>query len=494
MATSRGDLIRRCALLILLIAASLSTGCGSSAPAASTAGDYTSGGIGGGLAHGGPRAFTVGGAIIGVETSGLVLANGSDTLFVRAGATTFSMSVTLSSGSAYAVAIQYHPLTQHCSITNGIGVVANANVTDIGVVCLPGDEAVVHAFSQTGADGSGPLGTLTQGRDGNLYGTTYSGGDNGAGALFLISPTGTETVLHSFGGEGDGANPHGSLVEGIDGNFYGMTVYGGLFGQGVVFMLTPSGVESVLHSFGSAAGAQNPYGTLIQASDGLLYGMSTHGGAYGLGAVFTISTPDGGEFVIHSFDSGPGGQAPLGTLIQGTDGNLYGMAASARGSGYGVIFRMSLQGAEVVLHEFSGGTDGANPGDSLIESSDGNFYGLTSGGGLYGLGTAFTLYPDGTESVLVSFGAGMDGTSPFGALLKGSDGCFYVLTRGGGANGSGAVLRISSGGAESVVYSFGGEGDGAAPYGSLIESADGILYGVTSSGGIDDGGTVFQLD
>ena len=268
---------------------------------------------------------------------------------------------------------------------------------------------------------------------------------------------------------------------------------GGDFGHGVIFMLTPAGVVTVLHAFGSGAGAQDPYGSLVQASDGNFYGLSVHGGAYGLGAVYMIR-PDGSELVIHSFGNGADGQGPFGSLMQASDGKLYGMTAGGGAYGGGIAFSVTLQGTETVLHSFGSGTDGAVPNGSLIQASDGNFYGLTSAGGANGMGAAIKLSPAGAESVLVSFGAGTDGAAPGGDLLQGSDGNLYALTSGGGANGAGAVLELSLGGVESVLYSFAGGGDGQQPSGSLIEGPDATLYGTTSGGRAGGGGTVFRID
>jgi uncharacterized repeat protein (TIGR03803 family) len=249
----------------------------------------------------------------------------------------------------------------------------------------------------------------------------------------------------------------------------------------------------VLYSFGAGADAQDPYGSLLQASDGNFYGMSVHGGTYGAGTVFVIR-PQGSEVVLHSFGAAGDGQAPFGSLIQAADGNLYGMTGAGGLNSSGSAFRMTLEGAETLLHSFGSGSDGANPAGSLVQGSDGNFYGLTRDGGAYGTGAVIELSSAGTESVLVSLGAGTDGANPFGDVLLGSDGSFYALARNGGANGAGAVLQITSGGSESVVYSFAAAPDGAAPYGSLIETPDGSLYGMTSEGGSGGTGTVFRVD
>ncbi len=439
-----------------------------------------------------PGAFTIGGSISGLSSAGLVLADGTDRLAVFANAQTFTMPTGLPSGASYDVTVAAHPPAVACTASNASGMVAGADVTGIAIACAPGAESTVYAFSGL-TDGSTPYGSLLLGSDGNLYGLTYVGGAYGGGEAFSIAPDGSETVLHSFGAGTDGANPHGSLIQGSDGNFYGVTAYGGSNGHGVVFALSASGIESVLYAFGTGSDAEDPYGSLLQASDGNFYGTSVHGGAYGAGTVFMV-TAQGSELVLHSFGGAGDGQTPFGSLIQASDGNLYGMTGAGGTYGSGTAFRMTLQGAESLLHSFGSASDGANPAGSLVQGGDGNFYGLTRDGGAYGMGAVIELAGDGTESVLASLGAGADGANPFGDLLAGSDGNFYALTRGGGASGAGAVLLIAPGGAESVLYSFAATQDGAAPYGSLTQAADGTLYGMTSAGGSGGTGAVFRID
>jgi len=435
--------------------------------------------------------FTVGGAVSGVSGPGLVLSNGTTAVSVSANAGSFSLPGSFASGARYDVIVKAHPPGRSCSVTHGSGVVGTANVSNIVVACVPGAQAVLHAFPDASADGATPYGSLLRGSDGALYGLTFSGGANGLGTAFRLDPDGSETVLHAFGAGGDGANPHGSLLQASDGNFYGVTAFGGDYGHGVVFVLTPAGDESVLHSFGSGAGAQDPYGTLLRASDGNFYGTSLHGGANGLGAVFMIR-PDGSELVLHSFGAGNDGQMPAGSLVAGSDGNLYGMTAAGGAFGGGVIFVMTLQGSETVLHAFGSGGDGAEPTGTPILAGDGSFYALTRAGGSHGKGTAIRFDSDGSETVLVSLGAGSDGAGPGGDLLQASDGNFYALTSAGGTNGAGAVLQITPAGAEAVLYSFGGGAQGEAPFGSLIEGPDATLYGMTS--GARAGGTAFRID
>ena len=152
---------------------------------------------------------------------------------------------------------------------------------------------VVAVASNTfagGNDGAHPYGNVTQGADGSLYTTTYQGGASGYGTVIKIASDNTETVLYSFqGSSSDGAYPEAGLTLGSNGNLYGATYQGGVSGLGTVFQITPSGVETTLHSFagGSADGA-NDWANLVLGIDGNLYGSSYAGGTSGLGTFFQL--------------------------------------------------------------------------------------------------------------------------------------------------------------------------------------------------------------
>ena len=443
--------------------------------------------------------YTIGGTIQGLSGSGLVVANGSDTLNVAAGATSFTMPTAVADGGAYSVTVQVHPTAVSCIVNGGAGTVTGADITSISISCGPGTESVLYSFDGP-TDGAGPNGDLIQASDGNLYGTTWGGGAYDFGTVFRITPAGTETVLYSFAGPtADGAHPNGDLIQASDGNFYGMTLQGGASTYfGTIFKFTPAGTESVLHSFNNGptdGGRAN--GNLIQASDGNFYGMTQVGGANGYGTVFKV-TPAGTETVLCSFKGGPSdGAAALGSLIQASDGNFYGMTAEGGANNFGTVFKITPAGSEVVLYSFKGGvSDGADPANSLIQASDGNFYGMTAEGGANNFGTVFKITPAGSEVVLYSFKGGpSDGAGPNGDLIQASDDNFYGMTYGGGANGFGTIFKITPAGTETVLYSFkGGPSDGASPIDSLIQTSDGNLYGMTQGGGVIGAGIVFEFN
>ena len=227
------------------------------------------------------------------------------------------------------------------------------------------------------------------------------------------------TVLHSFAGGADGAVPDVSLIEGSDGNFYGTTMVGGSSNAGTVFRMTPAGVVTVLHSFGGIPG-DGPFTALVEGSDGHFYGTTKGGGDFNAGTIFRM-TPGGAVAILHSFARGAmDGGSPMGTLVQATDGNFYGTTFNGGTAEFGTVYRMTPAGAVTVLHSFTGGAgDGKFPWAGVVEGTDGNFYGTTEQGGPFGSGgTVFRMTPGGIVTVLHAFAYGtMDGSSPITALV-----------------------------------------------------------------------------
>jgi uncharacterized repeat protein (TIGR03803 family) len=321
-----------------------------------------------------------------------------------------------------------------------------------------GGYTTLYSFVQYTTDGESPEAGLVQGSDDNFYGTTYSGGTVGAGTVFRISPSGSYTSLYSFVGlPVDGQNPQAGLVQGSDGNFYGTTEAGGSASVGTVFRISPSGSETLLYSFGSSPNdGYYPKDGLVQGSDGNFYGTTYEGGTNGYGTVFRIS-PSGNETTLHSFGSSPtDGHLPEAGLVQGSDGNFYGTTDYGGSASVGTVFRINPSGSyEEILHSFTGSPyDGSNPQSGLVQGSDGNFYGTTYYGGVYDAGTVFRISPSGSYTNLYSFagspwgplgGSSTDGAYPQSGLVQGSDGNFYGTTYGGATNGEGTVFKLDVG-------------------------------------------------
>jgi uncharacterized repeat protein (TIGR03803 family) len=369
------------------------------------------------------------------------------------------------------------------------------------------------------ADGDYPNDGPIMDAAGNLYGTSIYGGAYSDGAVYKLAPDGTETVLYSFGArKNDGKEPFAGLVMDSKGNLYGTTSDGGENGGGVVFRVTSAGVEKVLYNFcavASCADGTNSYGRVILDKLGNIYGTTSAGGAHNLGVVFKL-TPSGTETVLHSFSGGKtDGFYPYAGLVLDAAGNLYGTTTQGgysefcEGGGCGTVFRVTATGTETILYSFcahqtSTCTDGTFPRSTLLRDSAGDFYGTTNNGGTStlcggGCGTAFKLSGK-TETILHSFGTGStDAQYPMGALVMDSAGNLYGATNQGGSSGQyGAVFEISSAGTETVLHSFTNNGvDGLYPQGSLWIDSSGNLYGVTSTGGTGatngGGGALYEI-
>jgi uncharacterized repeat protein (TIGR03803 family) len=272
---------------------------------------------------------------------------------------------------------------------------------------------LLHVFGSVARDGGYPEAGLIEGSDGALYGTTFFGGSNDFGTVFRLSKDGNiYGVLHHFGGTAtDGTNPDTALVQGAGGALYGTTFFGGTNDAGTVFKVnTNGGGYGLSRVFAKSGGdGQNPDAALMQASSGALYGTTYSGGASNAGTIFTLSTSGGGYRILHSFRSFAGdAQSPLGALLEGKDGVLYGTTYSGGSNGVGAIFKLAQAGANYsVWRGFrSSGGDGQNPRGGLVLGNDGAFYGTTWNGGQAGAGTVLHLYPPETPEMLGAVVAG----------------------------------------------------------------------------------------
>ncbi|WP_164931824.1 choice-of-anchor tandem repeat GloVer-containing protein [Dyella sp. M7H15-1] len=405
--------------------------------------------------------------------------------------------------------------------------VSNASVTTNAVTytyVMPTPlEQVLYAFKGAPNDGVAPYGGLIQDASGNLYGTTYDGGDKNDGTVFELTPNGsggyTETLLYQFQGGNDGANPAAGVIQDASGNLYGTTYRGGAGNNsGTVFKLAPnlSGgyTESVIYTFSYVGNAGAfPYGGLIQdaSGNGNLYGTASVGGDSGDGAgtVFKLAPNGSGgytESTLYTFlilD----GSGPRGTLLQDTSGNLYGTTSLGGdlGTNSGTVFKLAPNGlggyTESVLYSFTGSSDGSSPAAGVIQDTSGNLYGTTLSGGASNNGTVFKLALNGsggyTESVLHAFTGGRDGNQPLAGLLQDESGNLYGTTYTGGASNVGTVFKLAPNGSggytENVLYAFMGGNDGALPYAGVIQDTSGNLYGTTINGGVEQQGTVFKI-
>ncbi len=322
---------------------------------------------------------------------------------------------------------------------------------------------------------------------GLLYGMSYNG------SLFNYDPlTNKYAVPVSFNGT-NGASPFGSLVQASNGRLYGMTSAGGTNGAGVLFYYDViSGKDSVIFSFIGPNGA-NPFGSLIQASNGLLYGMTQNGGIWNDGVLFCFNPVTEKDSVVFSFND-TNGMGPQGSLFQALDGKLYGMTQYGGSNNDGVIFSLDpITGKDSVLVNFNG-TNGANPVYvNLRQDTDGLLYGLTAGGGL-GVGVLFSFNPiTGKDTVLLQFNNN-PGFPPNGSLTNDTNGILYGMTYKGGGNGEGILFSYNpTAFKDSVLLNFNGT-DGGFSNGTPIIASNGLLYGMTTLGGADFKGVMYSFN
>jgi len=395
---------------------------------------------------------------------------------------------------------------------------------------------VLSTFAGTGANGEYPLGSVIRDRAGNLYGTTFNGGDlsgcggSGCGVVFKVDKRGKETVLYSFKGGADGAYPAMDLLRDEAGNLYSTThaggdvsgcSEGGTPGCGVVFKVDPTGKETVLYAFTGGGDGLGPSSGLVRDEAGNLYGTTIAGGdligncpgepVLGCGVIFKVDRT-GKETVLHTFTGLADGYGPYGDLLRDEAGDLYGGASNGGdisgfcsevvepATGYlgcGTVYKLDHTGRFTVLHTFNGADGGPFPDGWLVQDNAGNLYGITGNGGdlsgcsNLGCGVVFKVDKKGKETVLYSFTGGADGAETFAGVVRDPAGNLYGTTNYGGefsgslcaGTGCGVVFKVDPTGKETVLYAFTGGADGLNPQAGLLQDEEGNLYGTTVGGG-----------
>lgn len=359
-------------------------------------------------------------------------------------------------------------------------------------------QSLTTLYSFDSTDGRYVEAGLVQGIDGNLYGTVAKGGNYGWGTVYKLTPAGTLTTLYDFD-DTDGGYVTGTLIQANDGNLYGTTIEGGTNSSGTVYKITTGGTHTILYNFCSLSGCSDgkyPSAGLIQGRDGNFYGTTEEGGANGAGTVFKI-TAGGTLTTLYNFCSQTGctdGANPHGALIQATNGNLYG-TTSGEDNGYGTVFKITSGGTLTTLYHFcsqTGCTDGEHPFAGLIQATDGNLYSTTKEGGTSAGGTVFKITLGGALTTLYSFCSQTgcaDGEFPEGLLVQGTDGNLYGTTYQGGSTtnsncpvGCGVIFSVSTGGAFSTTIAF-DYTNGGFPISGLVQDTNGTFYGGTVGGG-----------
>jgi uncharacterized repeat protein (TIGR03803 family) len=349
-------------------------------------------------------------------------------------------------------------------------------------------------------DGSHPNGSLIQAGNGNLYGLTNQGGAFSYGVLFEFNPTiDTYTIKINFSGTSNGSNPRGSLMQTSNGKLYGMTSKGGANNLGVLFQYDPNTANYIKKlDFAGITNGSSPLGSLMQAPNGKLYGMTNTGGTSGLGVLFVYDTATNSCTKKIDFTGSKNGQNPYyGSLIQATNGKIYGMTFEGGTDNSGVLFEYEPTTDSFVkkLDFFKGSTNGYNPTGSLLKATNGKFYGMTPYGGSNN-GVIFEYDPaTSTYIKKLDHNQSINGSSPHGSLIQASNGKLYGMTTWGGTLSYGTLFEYDPAtNTYKKKQEFAGTTDGGLPYGSLIQATNGKLYGLTSMGGENNMGVLFEYD
>ncbi len=354
----------------------------------------------------------------------------------------------------------------------------------------------IYDFSNNG-DPQNPqvVGVIAQGRDGNMYSTAPLTVPNtppnaNTSVAFKITPSGKLTPIYEFP---TGVQTYSGLTLGTDGDFYGTTVNGGANEKGSIFKLTPEGGFTLLYSFTGMNDGANPIAPPIEIA-GNLYGTATVGGRANYGTVYKLS-PTGQLTPLVQFQ-GSDGSDPVAPLVQGGDERLYGITRTGTTSNYAcVVFSVNTSGTDFTYYIVPGAYNYSEAG--LVQGADGNFYG-TLYTNINGYGQVFkvTPSPNYVATFLYSFSGGADGAYPYASLLLATDGNFYGVAYEGGADKYGTLYEISQDQfVTPVPWTFTGGGDGANPLTPLIQNTNGFIYGTTEYGGLlYDYGVFFRFN
>jgi uncharacterized repeat protein (TIGR03803 family) len=348
-----------------------------------------------------------------------------------------------------------------------------------------GTFAVLHAFSGLGTEGQRPRCTLTETAPDVFYGTTYLGPGRGSNGTIFSVKAGILATLHAFNVATEGQAPEGSLQQFSDGYLYGANTFGGTGAQGTLFKSGLSGKITVIRSFYGSNGSQ-PF-SLARASDGNLYGVAE--GSVGQGVFLRISAT-GAVALLHNFSGTEG--TPTGPVVQSSDGNFYG--TTTQGTSGDNLFRITRTGTLTIIHTFP---MGSLPANGLLAATNGQLYGVTQiGSNPNGFGELFRATLAGAVTTIHIFTNGLDGGTPQTGLMQASDGNIYGTTSQGGAASGGTIFRVTPTDAFTTMHHF-ILSDGIDPETSspgLMQGSDGKLYGVTTSGGASNGGTLYSYD
>ncbi len=339
---------------------------------------------------------------------------------------------------------------------------------------------------------------LCEANNGKIYGLASGCGTHFTGVLFEYDPsTSIYTKKIDFKDTTMGSNPNGSLIKATNGKLYGMTLHGGSKNDGVLFEYDPSAnTYTKKFDFDAKSTGCNPYGSLVEATNGKLYGMTFSGGTEYYGVLFEYDLNTSIYTKKIDFDGTDKGRFPTGTLLQANNGKLYGVTASGGANGNGVLFEFDPNTNTYIKKlDFNGTNNGSYPNGNLIQVSNGKLYGLANSGGTKNYGVLFE-YDTNTDTYTkkMDFDDTNKGRNPIGSLIQATNGKLYGMANGG-KNNNGVIFEYNlSTNTYIKKLDFDGETKGRNPYGSFMQASNGKLYGMTNAGGINDYGVLFEYN
>jgi len=350
---------------------------------------------------------------------------------------------------------------------------------------------IIYNLNNTTADGRYPLGRLVESSPGTFLGLCSDGGNSGSGTVFKVTTEGEYTVLKGLQSSVDGGFPKAGMSKEINGKFYGVTEFGGANGFGTIFSVEESGNFNKLHDFNYSSDGANPQSSLT-INGSVLVGVTATGGANNFGTIIEFDSEQEVQ-KLHDFSLPLGGAAPEGLIAR--ENTFYGITSTGGVYNTGTYYNIELNGQRTKLHDFDPEMEGQNPnGDLFWYEEDNLFYGSAKFGGLLESGSIFTLTESGELTVLHFFEGGAQGEFPYASPVLHSNGKIYGTTISGGDFGDGVLYSIDSEGNYEVLFSFFGFFDGASCESQLVETEDGMLYGLCSEGGSLNSGSLFQFN
>ncbi|MCE3229263.1 MAG: C-terminal target protein [Bacteroidetes bacterium] len=356
-----------------------------------------------------------------------------------------------------------------------------------------------HNFYSTNIEGAYPYTKLTKAANGMLYGTAYSGGLNNKGIIFQFDPlNNTYTKKIDMGSSSfAGTNPVGNMILASSGKLIGMTKLGGKGNKGVFYEYDPATNNiAKKFEFSSPVNGINPFAGLTKSSNGKIYGVMNSGGNSNYGIIYEYDASTNSYSKILDLPGGVSGSDPKSALLEATNGKYYGLTTIGGLNAQGVLYEFDPTAQTYLKKVEFDGTNGSNPNGSLIQATNGKFYGMTVAGGSNSMGVIFEYdLSSNTLTKKVDFDGASLGASPFGSLIQLSNGKLYGMTKAGGSNDLGVLFEYDlTSNVLTKKIDFDGTNTGSSPKGSLFSANNGKLYGLTENGGTYDLGVLFEYD